>query len=130
MDEKLASQLQRLSKALSAFESAVAEDDGDAKSRNSLLLCFVFTFEMACKTLHAALLVRGVDAPNYAVAILKSAFRARLVTDASGWEMLRDHRNNVSHAYDEGLAVEIAAFVRDNAAPLFHQLIERVQRDD
>lgn len=130
MDEKLASQLEQFKKALKAFEAAIAEDEGDVKSRNSLLLSYVFTFEMAWKTLKTALAVRGLDTPDYAAAVLKGAFQGQLIEDATGWEKLKDHRNNVSHAYDEGMSVEIAAFVRQHAAPLCHQLIARLERDD
>jgi nucleotidyltransferase substrate binding protein (TIGR01987 family) len=130
MDEKLAAQLVHYQKALMAFEAAIAEDEGDVKSRNSLLLSFVFTFEMAWKALKVALLVRGLNTPDYAVAVLKAGFQAQLVDDAAAWERLKDHRNNVSHAYDEGLAIQIAAHVREHAVPLFQTLLTRLQRDD
>lgn len=130
MDEKQAAQLARFKKALKAFEQAVAEDDGDVKSRNSVLLSYVFTFEMAWRTLRVALAVRGLDVPDYAAAVLKAALQGRLIDDATGWEQLKDHRNNVSHAYDEVMAVRIAAFVREHAAPLCHRLLSRLERDD
>lgn len=130
MDEKMASQLGQFKKALKAFEAAIAEDEGDVKSRNSLLLSYVFTFEMAWKTLKTALALRGLNAPDYAAAVLKAAFQGQLIDDATGWEKLKDHRNNVSHAYDEGMSVEIASFVRQHAAPLCHRLIARLERDD
>lgn len=130
MDEKLAFQIQQLKKALAAFEAAIAEDEGDIKSRNSLLLSFVFTFEMAWKTLKTGLIVRGLNPPDYAAAVLKAAFQAQLVDDATGWEKLQDHRNNVSHAYDEEMSIEIAAYVRQHTVPLCHKLITRLERDD
>lgn len=130
MDEKLAFQVQQFKKALAAFEAAIAEDAGDVKSRNSLLLSFVFTFEMAWKTLKTGLIVRGLNPPDYAAAVLKAAYQAQLIDDATGWERLKDHRNNVSHAYDEELSIEVAAFVRQHAAPLCHKLIARLEHDD
>lgn len=130
MDQKLAFQLQQFQKALAAFEAAIAEDEGDVKSRNSLLLSFVFTFEMAWKALKTGLIVRGLNPPDYAAAVLKAAFQAQLVEDATGWERLKEHRNNVSHAYDEEMSIEIAAYVRKYAAPLCHALIARLERDD
>ncbi len=130
MDAKLATQLARFGKALTAFEAAVAEDDGDVKSRNSILLSYVFTFEMAWRALKVALAVRGLDVPDYAAAVLKAALQGRLIDDAAGWQRLKDHRNNVSHAYDEAMAIRIAAFVREHAAPLCHRLMARLERDD
>lgn len=130
MDDKLVLQLTQFKKALTAFETAIAEDDGDKKSRDSILLSYVFTFEMAWKTMKTALASRGMSVPDYAAAALKAAFQGQLIDDATGWEKLKDHRNNVSHAYDEGMSVEIASFVREHAAPLCLQLIARLERDD
>lgn len=119
--------LDQYAKALRALEEAVATDDGEKKSRDSILLSYVFTFEMAVKTLKTVLMELGLDVPNYASAILKGAFQARLIHDAPAWEQLRDQRNFVSHAYDEAKAVEIAAYVREHALPHFRQLLESLQ---
>lgn len=117
-------------KALSAFEEAVATDTGDKKSRDSLLLSFVFTFETAMNCLHAALAMRGMQVPDYAVAILRAGFQAELINDPTGWNDLRESRNDISHAYDEALAVTIAALVRQSAAPLIGELLTRLAQDD
>ena len=117
-------------KALFAFEEAVATDIGDKKSRDSLLLSFIFTFEMAVKCLKAALAERSLSVPDYAVAILKAGFQADLIDDPDGWDALRENRNDISHAYDESLAVAIAAHARQHAAPLIKKLLARLERDD
>lgn len=117
-------------KALRAFNEAVATDEGDKKSRDSLLLSFVFTFEMAVKCLKEALAERGMGVPDYAVAVLKAGFQAELIDDPAGWDALRDHRNNVSHAYDEAKAIVIAAHVRQHAEPLISKLLVRLERND
>lgn len=116
--------------ALLALEEAIATDSGDKKSRDSLLLSFIFTFEMAVKCLKAALAVRGMSVPDYAVAILKAGFQAELIDDPAGWDALRENRNDVSHAYDEAKAIAIAAHVRRYAVPLIEKLLARLQRDD
>ena len=128
--DTLAFQLKQFGKAITAFELAVAQDEGDVKSRNSLLLSYVFTFEMTMKALRAALVVRGLETPDYATAVLKAAFRARLIDDPSLWELLRDQRNDVSHAYDEGKAIVIAAYVREFAGAAFHAVAQRLEHDD
>lgn len=117
-------------KALRAFNEAVATDEGDKKSRDSLLLSFLFTFEMAVKCLKEALAERGMGVPNYAVAVLKGGFQAELIDDPAGWDALREHRNNVSHAYDEAKAIVIAAHVRQHAEPLISKLLARLERND
>lgn len=134
MDEKEVRPLTLLlplgAKALRAFNEAVATDEGDKKSRDSLLLSFIFTFEMAVKCLKEALAERGIGVPNYAVAVLKGGFQAELIDDPAGWDALREHRNNVSHAYDEAKAIIIAAHVRQHAEPLISKLLARLERDD
>lgn len=122
--------LRQGNKALLAFEEAIATDDGDKKSRDSLLLSFIFTFEMAVKCLKAAQAARGMSVPDYAVAVLKAAFQAELIDDPAGWDALREHRNDVSHAYDEAKAVAIAAYVRQHAVPLVSKLLDRLKHDD
>lgn len=127
---KLTFQLGRLRQALAALDEAVASDSGDKKSRDSILLSFVFTFEMAWRSLKVALAVRGADAPDYAAGTLKSAFAARLISDADLWMDLRDARNEVSRAYDQDKAIVIASLVRQRALQGFHGLLDRLQRDD
>ncbi len=122
--------LRQGAKALRAFGEAVATDEGDKKSRDSLLLSFIFTFEMAVKCLKAALAERGMSVPDYAVAVLRAGFQAELIDDPAGWDALREHRNNVSHAYDEAKAIVIAAHVRQRAEPLISKLLARLERND
>ncbi len=115
------------SKALQALEEAIATDDGSKKSRDSILLSYIFTFEMAVKCMRVALAESGMDVPDYAAAILRAAFKARLISDSTAWEELRAHRNSVSHAYDETLAMKIAAYVRQFAVPCFRHWLETLR---
>ena len=123
-------QLGQFRKALNALEEAIATDEGDKKSRDSILLSYVFTFEMAWKCLNTALTLRGLHAADYAAATLKAGFQAELIQQPDVWDKLRTYRNDVSHAYDEGKAVLIAAFVRSGAVGHFAVLLERLTRDD
>jgi nucleotidyltransferase substrate binding protein (TIGR01987 family) len=130
MEDRLALQLAQFEKASRALDEAIANDDGDKKSRDSILLSYVFTFEMAWKSLKSALAVRGFATPDYAAAVLKAAFQARLIDDAAAWEQIKDCRNNIGHAYDEDKAIEIAAYVRSHAPVHFSRLLARLRRDD
>jgi len=114
----------RFAAALMALQDAVASDTGDKKSRDSILLSFVFTFEMSLKALKTALAVLGETAPNYAAGAFKAAFTAGLVTDPDLWMDLREARNEVSHAYDLDKAIAIAALVSQRAVAAFQGLIE------
>ena len=123
-------QLERFGKALAALEDAIATDTGDKKSRDSILLSYVFSFEMAWRSLQFALALRGLRAPDYAAAVLRAGVQGALLGDPDGWDRMREYRNDVSHAYDEPKAIAIAAFVRADVVPRFRGLMERLQRDD
>lgn len=127
---RLDQQLERFGKALAALEDAIATDTGDKKSRDSILLSYVFSFEMAWRSLQFALALRGLRAPDYAAAVLRAGVQGALLADPDGWDRMREYRNDVSHAYDEPKAIAIAAFVRADVIPRFRQLLERLQRDD
>ena len=119
--------LAQFDRALKALQEAIDTDTGDKKSRDSILLSYVFTFETGVKSMRKVLEDLGMQVPDYASAVLKAAFQAQLISDATGWEALRDRRNFVSHAYDEEQAVAIAAYVRQFALALLGQLRQRLQ---
>ncbi len=105
-----------------------AEDDEDRKTRDSLLLRYVYTFEMAWQCILAALQDRGDDeTPRLAFAALETGFKVGYITDSTPWKSLREGRNGVSHAYDESMAITLAAMVRIDAIPEFERLLKRLQ---
>ena len=104
-------------------------DSGDKKSRDSILLSFVFSFEMAWKLLKAVLVADGASPPDYAAAVIKAAFTARQLTDADLWVDLREARNDVSHAYDEQRAIAIAELVKARALPALTLLLTSLRPD-
>ncbi|WP_310386748.1 HI0074 family nucleotidyltransferase substrate-binding subunit [Roseateles sp.] len=128
-EDKLHFQLGLFSASLLALREAVETDTGDKKSRDSILLSYVFTFEMAWKTLKAALLLRGADAPDYAAGTLRSAFTAGLLSGPDLWMDLREGRNEVSHAYDQERAIILAAMVKARAVQAFEDLLKTLQHD-
>ena len=127
--ERLSFQHERFGKALAALQDAVDTDTGDKKSRDSILLSFVFSFEMAWKLLKATLVADGANPPDYAAAVIKSAFTARLLSDADLWVDLREARNDVSHAYDEQRAIAIAELVKARAVPALTLLLTSLRPD-
>ena len=116
-------------KALRALQDAVDTDSGDKKSRDSILLSFVFTFETACKLLRSVLVAKGENPPDYAAAVLKASFAARLIADPDQWVELRECRNDVSHAYDEQRARAIAGVVKSFALAAFGRLLTEQSPD-
>lgn len=104
-----------------------AQDNEDRKTRDSLLLRFVYTFEMAWQSIRAVLQDMGdTETPRVAFMALQVGFKMRYITDADAWKRLREARNGVSHAYDEQMAIGLAAVVRQDAIPEFEKLLERL----
>lgn len=128
MQDRLKFQLEQFKRAFAALQEAIDTDDGDKKSRDSILLSYVFTFETACKAMRAALDELGLNVADYASAVLRAAFQGQLLSEPGAWEKLREARNAVAHAYDEDRAIEITAHVRVEAPRLFAVLIDELRK--
>ena len=116
-------QLRKFADALATLVDT-ADDDEDRKTRDSLLLRYVYTFEMAWQSMRAVSQDHGNDeTPRVAFASLEMGFKVGYITDAALWKRLREGRNGVSHAYDESMAVALAAMVRVEAIPEFERLL-------
>jgi predicted DNA-binding protein (UPF0251 family) len=63
-----------------------------------------------------------LNTPDYAAAVLRAAFQARLISEPQLWSDIREARNNISHAYDEGRAIVLADYVRSHVLAAFKQL--------
>ena len=75
----------------------------------------------------ATLKETAVETPRVAFAALETAFKMRYITDESLWDRLRKGRNGVSHAYDEDMAIGLAAMVRLDAIPEFERVLAHLQ---
>jgi nucleotidyltransferase substrate binding protein (TIGR01987 family) len=128
--DRIRLQLDVYAKALAALREAVDTDTGDKKSRDSVLLSYVFTFEMAVRSLTVVLQARGLNPPDYAAAVLRAAFQARLIADADLWTRIREGRNDISHAYAEDKAIVLAGFVARDALGALTDLLERLRRGE
>lgn len=121
---------QRFTQALGHFEKALtrlnevlAEPIETSFIRDSIILRSKFTFEAGWKAMYRWLRARGNDIDEEAAAVIPEAFALRLVVDEKGWGDLRRFRNKTSHTYDETLAIQVAAFVRQEAVVLFTVLL-------
>ena len=101
----------------------VLEQDEDEFIRDSVIQRFEFTFETAWKAMYRWLRARGNDVDEEAASVIPLAFKLRLIEDEKGWGQLRKYRNKTSHTYDEAVAVEVAAFVREEAVAQFNTLL-------
>jgi nucleotidyltransferase substrate binding protein (TIGR01987 family) len=107
-------------KALSRLEEVLVLDENDVV-RDSIIQRFEFTFEMAWKTMFRYLVDKGEKVAQKAWAVIPVAFEALLISDAGVWDRLREYRNDTSHEYDEGKAIELAAYIRSHGIAAFRQ---------
>lgn len=115
--------LSHFEKALSRLNEVLAEPTETSIVRDSIIQRFEFTFESSWKAMYRWLRARGNDLDEEASATIPAAFARRLILAEKGWGDMRKFRNKTSHTYDEALAIEVAAFVRHEAVPLFEALL-------
>lgn len=114
-------------KALVRLHEVLAEPVETSIVRDALIQRFEFTFEAAWKAAYRWLRARGNDVDEEAASVIPEAFARRLIVDAKGWGDMRRFRNKTSHTYDEALAMQVAAFVRQEAVGLFAALLATLQ---
>jgi len=124
--ERYQLQLQNFDKALGRLEEVLLMNESEVV-RDSIIQRFEFTFEMAWKLMFRYLSMKGESMAAKAWDVLPVAFESKLIADADVWTRLREYRNDTSHEYDQGKAVEVAAFVRHAGLPAFQRLREQMK---
>jgi nucleotidyltransferase substrate binding protein (TIGR01987 family) len=111
-------------RALAALEATLAEDTGDRRSRDPVILDFPLTYETCWKALKEALVAEGIQAA-YPKEVFRWAFEAgRLSAEAPRLAMLED-RNLIAHTCNERTAERVRAGV-GTALQAFRELRERL----
>ena len=105
-DAKRARAVDSFGRALAALEQALAEDAGDRRSRDSVILNFMLTYETAWKALKAALAEQGLEA-GYPKEVFRQAFQAGWLRAEAPWLAMIQDRNLVAHTYNERTAEEV-----------------------
>ena len=114
-DERFALALGHFERALTRLHAVLAQPENEF-IRDATIQRFEFTFEAAWKAMYRWLRARGVDVDEDAYSTIPEAFKRRLITDEKRWGEMRRYRNLTSHTYNMPLAIEVAAFVRADAA--------------
>lgn len=120
-NERFEDQRAQFEKALARLHEVLVENETSIV-RDALIQRFEFTFEMAWRCLHRYLTAKGERVGQQAWAVLPVAFQALLIEDAELWDQVRECRNLTSHTYNEALAIQVAAFVRQSAIHAFDAL--------
>ena len=112
--ERIKELLASFSDALSRLKESLQEDS----TRSSTIIDgtiqrFEFTFELAWKLLRLILLNEGVES-NTPRAVLKEAYRAKLITEGDGWIDMLEDRNKTSHLDDEKISAAIYRKIKES----------------
>lgn len=121
-DERSTLARNNFARALARLHEVLAHPESDIV-RDAAIQRFEFTFEAAWRAMYRWLRARGIDLDEDAYSTIPQAFKRRLITDEKRWGDMRRYRNLTSHTYNQQLAVEVAAFVRADAMPVFDALL-------
>ncbi len=90
-----------------------------------MVALFEICFEQAWKAIKETLEHAGFDESRTGSPrqILKTAYRARMIQDEEGWLSALEARNNVAHAYNEAIALDIVRQTKERFIGLFDELI-------
>ena len=71
----------------------------------------------------------GEGATGSPKTILKTAFKAGMINDEKMWLDALVSRNNVAHAYNEAIALDIVSQTKDQYYDMFVRLEQTIERD-
>ena len=92
---------------------------------------FKMCFEQSWKAMKEILEYNGYDESRTGSprSILKLAYQAGMIDNEELWVEALAARNNVSHAYNEGIATKIVSETKAKYIDMFESLEEKVQSD-
>jgi nucleotidyltransferase substrate binding protein (TIGR01987 family) len=133
--KSLGDAIERLREALVLLKAHPAGDDLHTTVRNSTLLSFMFTYELAGallrRFLQANMVTHGdTTEMTFPTLIRVGSEHGLLLHDWERWFEYRKARNTMSHAYDEArakLAVELAPQFLEEAEFLYKRLMEEIR---
>jgi nucleotidyltransferase substrate binding protein (TIGR01987 family) len=132
----MATKIERYELAFKQFEKAlvrlqevlaVQEPEESSIVRDATIQRFEFTFEAAWKAVYRWLRAQDHDVNEMAAAVIPVAFSTGLIKQEKAWGNMRKFRNETSHTYEESIALEVAAFVRQEAVVLFEELLKTLK---
>ena len=94
-----------------------------------MVALFEICFEQAWKAIKETLEHAGFDESRTGSPrqILKTAYWARMIQDEEGWLSALEARNNVAHAYNEAIALDIVRQTKERFIGLFDELNEEMK---
>src|SRR3977135_2909245 len=124
-EDRWLQRLQNLNKAFKRLEDACAKDDYSELETAGLIQTYEFTFELAWNTMKDKLILAGY-AVNSPRSTIRKAFQMELITDADDWLEALETRNLFNHTYDEDLAEEAIAMIKDRLKPMLGKCVQKL----
>lgn len=129
---KFTHKLENFKKAVNRLNEAI----NDSKKykidtlKDAVIQRFEFTTELAWKTAREYLPELGETDINSPKPVMRTAFRAGLVSDGQGWIQIFDDRNVTSHIYDDEDAENVYKRIIENHIKLFEALLEKLENKE
>jgi nucleotidyltransferase substrate binding protein (TIGR01987 family) len=92
-----------------------------------LVQSFIFTFELAWKTLKDYLQDQGLEI-QFPREVIKQAFTAHLIEDGTLWIEMLDKRNELTHTYNQEQAKKAIQTIRNKYFPPIKQVYQVMKK--
>lgn len=112
---------QNFERAYLFLKKAIELPSLDDLQAAGLIQSFEFTFELAWKTLKDYLEEMGIPL-RFPREVLKHAFQTNLIENGELWLEMLEHRNELTHTYDEIQTKKAVAKIRDLYFPALTQV--------
>jgi len=122
MNDKFENLVSQYKEALLRLQDVMTKKK-DEYIRDSAIQRFEFTYELAWKGMKAYLKEKGVIEINFPKDVIRTAFKAGLISDDPLWLDMVDTRNQTSHLYKESMAEDVYSKIK-KYLPLFEKLNE------
>lgn len=117
--------LQNLNKAFKRLEDACDQDEYSELEVAGLVQTYEFTFELCWKTLKDKLTFEGYEV-NSPREVINKAFEMSLLGDVDQWLEALESRNLFSHTYDNEIAAQATALIKDKLEPMLRACIAKL----
>ena len=113
-------------KAYLFLKKSVQQGTYDELQAAGLVQSFEFSFELAWKTLKDYQILMGLSL-SYPREVIKEAFKAGLINEGHLWISMLDHRNELTHRYNEEQAKRAIKLIREDYFPAIEQVYQKLK---
>ncbi len=94
-----------------------------------LIQCFEYTFELAWNTLKVYLAIEYFEDIKTPRDIIKKGFEINIIDDGALWLDALQKRNLMSHTYDEKLALEMEALIKNKYYAMIEAFCLKIKKE-